>query len=320
MKKFKTLLFFLLPIIALESCFDVFAPQEKVIEITILSQKLDDEGKPYSDDIVGLLGTTKYKDCGDTTIKTTLKLLRLDLPNKMEAKLLEIPRSAMEDLLGANDDPEKIKDKMGSIKILKEFTEPNNQIDEVKLQSLIKQFGGEQNVIGYNIDNSFSAGEDGIKFYSDFKQVKQEILRRSCSSPSSKFLILYNLASNAQIDTTQNTENTNVVLSATQPADAFSKELQTALMSIIAKRSTGEKLQVAQQISDKFFNIECTVKSYQSLTNPNVFDHFGSKNGGEQYVRYLATATSLLDIQVQKVEKDIQTGKITALYVYEKHN
>jgi hypothetical protein len=144
--------------------------------------------------------------------------------------------------------------------------------------------------------------------------------RRTCSSSNSKFLILYNLASNAQSENTNNPENLAVVPLPTQPADAFSKELQKALMSIISKQSTGEKLQLAQQMSDKYFNVECTVKSYQSPTNPNVFDTFGSKNGGSQYLQYLSTTTSLLDIQIQKVEKDIQTGKITALYVYEKHN
>jgi hypothetical protein len=183
MKNIKTLLFSLLLMVVFQSCFDVFAPTEKMIELTLLSQKLDDEGKNYPNEIVDLLGATTFKDCGDTTIKTTLKLLRLDLPNKMEAQLLEIPRSAAEDLLGANDDPEKIRDKFNSVKIAKEFTEPNSQIDEIKLQNLIKQFGGEQNIIGYSVDNSFSAGDNGIKFYSDFKQVKQEILRRTgCKS------------------------------------------------------------------------------------------------------------------------------------------
>ena len=320
MKTIKKILFFLFPVVVFPSCIDLFAPKEKTLELTLVSQKLDDEGKAFPNEIVDLLGSTTFKDCGDSSIKTTLKLLRLDLPNKMEPQILEIPRSMAENLLGANDDPEKIRDKFSSVKINKEFTEPNSQIDEIKLQNLIKQFGGEQNIIGYSIDNSFSAGDIGIKFYPDFKQVKQEILRRTCSSSSSKFLILYNLASNTQPENPENPESLNVVTPPSMPADAFSKELQKALMSIISKQSTGEKLQLAQQLSDKYFNVECMVKSYQSLTNPNIFDTFGSKNGGAQYLQYLATATSLLDIQIQKVEKDIQTGKITALYVYEKHN
>lgn len=305
--------------ISLYSCWE---EKEKDYEITIITQKIDDINKPYPDEIVSFLIPEKLKDCGDTTFQAKVKLVRIDLTGDVEEEL-SVPRNSQEEFLGAKDDSKKILSKFkNEVNIAKPFTESNGQLNEFKLQAWVRKYGGAKNVIGYNPDNSsFFVGGEGVMFYNSIDQLRQDLLKRVCNSSSAKFLILYNLTAlgheNESLPTEGNLAYPPPFITDENP---FTIELQKILVNIIQKNTTTEKLKLANETNEKYFNKQCIVKNYQTLNNPNIVDVYGSENGGLQYLRYLATDPSIYDIQIQKIERDLNTGKITALYVFEKHN
>jgi hypothetical protein len=319
MKKYIYCPLVLCSLLLINACGDPFSEKRKDYEVTILTQKVDDSNKPYPDEIVTFLIPEMLKDCGDTILNPTLKLLRIDLANEVE-EFLTVPRSSSENILGANDDADKIKQKLkDDVKISKLFAEPNGQLNEFKLQALIKKFGGAKNVIGYKTDNSeFKVGGEGVMFYSDIKQLRQELLSRVCSSDIKKILVLYNIESGAE--STELTDSNNSPTPILGDQNPFTVEFRSMLIGLIQKKTTGEKLKLGKELNEKYFDSQCIVKSYQSLSNPNLVDVYGSDNGGLQYLQYLSTVPSIVDIQIQKIERDLKTNKITALYLFEKHN
>jgi hypothetical protein len=297
---------------------DLFPDTSKHCEVSILVQKVGNKGKSYPSDITNLLMPLTVKECGDSVLTSTLKLLRIDLSNQVE-QLVEVPRSTGENFLGANDDAEKIAEKMKTVTIPNSFTEEAKTIDETKLNALIKKFGGAKNVFGFSENGgSITVGGEPVKFYTDFKQLKAEMLNRSCSVQDGKFLILYNLN---LLGTTPPVPNDNDKPQAFVSSDPLVKDLQIALSSLIdTKKGSNERIKLAKSVEKQYFAPNgFYAKTFDSPSSTNPSDVWDMPDG-HMFLEHLAITPSILSVQVFKVEKDKETNKISGIHIIEQHN
>jgi hypothetical protein len=172
--------------------------KDKSFEITFITGKI--EGAKYPREIFSFLFPLKSDSCLNINFKANVTIERLDLGSVVKEKL-EAPQNQLAKGVGQVDDEQEITQKFNnSVKIPEIFLKANGQLDNGKLNNIIKQFPIE-NVYAFTSNSSDISNKlngnilyngMNIKFFNSMDVLQKLLLKNACGDKVEKFLILYN--------------------------------------------------------------------------------------------------------------------------------
>lgn len=189
------------------------------------------------------------------------------------------------------------------------------------VDSYLKKEGVLTLIYSENSDNE-SYNESTI--YTNAKEINEQIRANVCGSNYKEIVVLINL-SNFSSKNTELLPIDEVVKTPTKnpcnlQTTSKALNLKDDLLRIInTKKSYKERDVIAKQVWEKYFDKNASIKMYVNL-NDKYPDLWESGDGKNYLVNRLAYMSSIIDINITRVEFHRDTNKISSITTVECHN
>ncbi len=198
------------------------------------------------------------------------------------------------------------------------------QKSENKKLNLDSYLDNEEDIVIIFSEESSLKEYKGFPILNTARDVQLKIKETSCDNKDKKIAIIVNPKELLKEEPTPEEDEDEITLILDNPCKqntvADGLDLKDDLLEIInTNKSYKERDNLAKQVWKKYFDEMASVKMYVK-PNQKFPDFWESGDGSGYLINRLAFMNSIVDINILRIERHVETGKISGLVVIECHN